>query len=101
MSGGASASIQRGDTLPLRVLPLVIGFPIVALMGEWVLTSTHHRPLGAVTFGALALGIFVGVQMLTRRVLVADTSRRRATLRLVVWAVGGAASAFALARSVL
>ena len=65
----------------------------VALLGQLLKTSTHHRPLGAATFGMLALlmvlgSVFVGARLGAR----ADTAT--ASVRRIVF---GAATALGLA----
>jgi hypothetical protein len=54
------------------------------LLGEWLLASTHHRPLGAVTFAASAALVALLAVFGARRLIAAgrEGQRGRAALRL-------------------
>jgi hypothetical protein len=65
----------------------------VALLGRLLKTGTHHRPLGAATFGALALFVVLGAVFLGAR-FGAWLERGESTARRIAF---GAATAAALA----
>jgi hypothetical protein len=69
----------------LAAVSLGLGWALVpwALLAQWLLASTHHRPLGAVTFAgaASAMGL-VSVLAARRLVAFGRTERGRAALRL-------------------
>lgn len=64
------------------------------LLGTWLAASTHHRPLGAVTFSLVGAGVLVVAFVAARRLLQA----RRPAWLLVGLGVPGAFSAYLLLR---
>lgn len=54
---------------PLRTLAVTVALSIAPLawLGVWLEQSTHHRPLGAVTFACAALCVFLGAAIVARR----------------------------------
>lgn len=75
---GSSTSLSdgrqpgRGQETPHFSLlgPVVLLAPLT-LLGEWLITHTHHRPLGAATFASCAiilwLGFEIGIRLLFAR----------------------------------
>lgn len=89
-----AARALRGDGR--RVQPVLLGAALAALplamLGQLLKVGTHHRPLGAATFGFLALGVVLGCILVTVRA-VEWASRepswpRRIVARLLVLAAG-------------
>lgn len=75
----AAARRLRGEAA--RVRPVLLGASLaaapVATLGQLLKLHTHHRPLGAATFGFLALAVVLGCILVTVR--IADWTRRDAT----------------------
>ncbi len=92
LAGARSASRFR-STLTIAVL--LAAFPLVPF-ASILKTSTHHRPLGGVTFAVLAGLVLVALSLLCGRVVTWAGEQRRlsATLRvaLVVLAAFGTAA---------
>lgn len=82
----AFAPPARAGRRSLAALSLGLGWSLVpwALLADWLLVSTHHRPLGAVTFAAFALAVALPCVLGARRLLAfgRDGERGRAALRL-------------------
>jgi len=60
----------------------------VALLGATLKTTTHHRPLGAATFGALALVLVLGGLLVAGRAFGALRARPSLARRAVVFVLG-------------
>ena len=107
-------------------LVALLAFAPLVLVGEWIVSHTHHRPLGAVTFAAFALGLWVALELFVRQGLseplrlpreggipveAGGPARPRGaaraeslsarTKRVVVWAWGGIASLAVVVRVLL
>lgn len=86
------------------VAALLLALPL-SLLAEWLVSSTHHRPLGAATFGsAVVLGLLtVSLVLVALRSAPAqargDAHRRRPGNAAI--ALGAASLLVALARTVL
>lgn len=109
----SSAPPARQDGLLVALLALG---PLV-LVGEWLLVRTHHRPLGAVTFGAIAIVLWTLLELFVRRALGDEGrlsfpppsgagsssgglgSAGRLLLRRASWVAGGLMSVFVIVRS--
>lgn len=81
------ALAEVGGALALALGPLY-------LLGTWLTASTHHRPLGAVTFSLVGAAVLVVAYVAARRVLHA----RRRGIVLAGLGVPGALSAYLLLR---
>ncbi len=64
-------------TLTAALVPL-------AVFAEWLVKTTHHRPLGAVTFAVFALALVCGAGLVARRLLAFDVARKSFAKWLVV-----------------
>jgi hypothetical protein len=99
----ARSAVSRSHGLGAVLLGLGLAALPLGLLGQVLKASTHHRPLGAATFGALALGTVVLCALLGWR-LVAWASAgpslvRRSILRFVA-AVALLGTALVLLRAV-
>lgn len=65
------AGLRRlgGARLAWLGVALLLSFGPLSLLGEWLSRSTHHRPLGAVTFAVCAAAVLAGVAVCAWRAL--------------------------------
>lgn len=96
-----TAMPQETRSLHASWLPAVLLVAPLALFGEALISSTHHRPLGAATFASVALLCWAVAEVFCRRALNPNLSGRRAFARRVVWMVSGASALFVIIRALL
>jgi hypothetical protein len=90
----AAARSLRNEVVKVR--PWLLGAALATLplagLGQVLKLQTHHRPLGAATFGFLALGVVLGCILVTVRVVAWASSDvtwpRRLVGRLLVLVAG-------------
>jgi hypothetical protein len=65
------AGLRRlgGVRLAWLAVALLLSFGPLSLLGEWLSRSTHHRPLGAVTFAVFAAGVMGAMALCAWRAL--------------------------------
>ncbi len=66
----APGAQPRPGLLRSLAVTLALGIAPLAWLGAWLEQSTHHRPLGAVTFACAALCVFLGAAIVARRLLL-------------------------------
>lgn len=71
----------------------------LSLLGELLIAHTNHRPLGAATFATIATVLWAFAEIVSRRVLSAEVSARRAYARKAVWIVSLCACVLVLIRA--
>jgi hypothetical protein len=86
---------RETESLPLKVISLGLGLALVpwSVLAYWIAVATHHRPLGAVTYAALAAVTAAVGLLIARRVLARPTRR----VLIVAATCGALAGALALA----
>jgi len=94
-------------------LSFLLALSPLAWLGELLIERTHHRPLAAVTYAALAVLTWVVAELLVRQGLSDEASfpsvgngsgstrRPRARLRAASWLVAGVLSSVTIARALL
>ncbi len=94
-------------------LSLLLAFGPLSLLAERLVGSTHHRPLGAVTFASFALVLWVILELYVRHGLSAENSLAtlaarerpraggsRALLGVSSWALGLASTGWCIFRAI-
>jgi hypothetical protein len=104
----SSAPPSRG----LPALPPLLALPPLALLAEFLVKHTHHRPLGAVVFATAALSLYVLLEIFVRLALSSDArlssltniatgSRLRSWARRICWTLGLGLSTLTVIRALL
>lgn len=87
--------------LPERsVAALILTYPLT-LLGEWLVTHTHHRPLGAATFTTFAVVSLASGSLLAARFLGPTRTSRLTGAPLLGLAFGLASTIATLVRVVV
>ncbi len=100
---GAAPKLERARQIRVSLLgPLSILAPL-ALLGEWLIAHTHHRPLGAATFATFAVLVWMAFE-LTSRILFSAAKQRPEEVhktKRVLSSMALLACAFVFARALL
>jgi len=86
----------RPSALRVAAVAAGLALPVLSLLGGWLFSGTHHRPLGAVTFACAALIVLAGCAVLARRLV---TLGRRGPL-LAALVLAGAAALLLVGRGI-
>lgn len=86
MKHGTLDSAPQEARPSLALAAILIG-PL-SLLGELLIARTHHRPLGAATFATVALLLWVGAELVSRRLLDDQVPARRVQVRKWMWGFG-------------
>lgn len=73
-------------------------FAPLSLLAEFLVTRTHHRPLGAATFASVALLLWIFAEVTSRRHLDPAVGSASARSRKIAWGICGAMNALVLVR---
>ncbi len=76
-------------------------FAPLALVAEFLIARTHHRPLGAAVFSTLAVVAWILAEVTSRRSLDPGAGQVRARNRKMAWFTSGFFSLLVLGRGFL
>lgn len=101
MAVGGQYSSKAKNESPRRAnwLGAAMTLPALAWLGEVLIKSTHHRPLGAATFATLAVVMWVMMEILSRYALNSGLGTSRVQLRRICWGLSLILCSFVLLRS--